>query len=81
MTLAGQAGLVGHIEVGDQATVAAKAGVSKDVPAKAVFFGYPAEPLDEAKASIARVRRLPKLLERVRKLEAELQAMKDGRGK
>ncbi len=77
VTLAGQAGLVGHIEVGDQATVAAKAGVSKDVPAKTVFFGYPAEPLDEAKESIARVRRLPKLIERVKKLEAELQALKD----
>ena len=78
VTLAGQAGLVGHIEVGDQATIAAKAGVSKDVPPKAVFFGYPAEPLDEAKESIARVRRLPKLMERVKKLEAELQALKNG---
>ena len=76
MTLAGQAGLVGHIEMGDGATAGAKAGVSKDVPANTVVFGYPAEPLNEAKESIARVRRLPKLLERVKKLEAELAALK-----
>ena len=76
MTLAGQAGIVGHIEIGDQAIVAAKAGVSKDVPAKAVVFGYPAEPLDEAKQSIAYIRRLPKLVERVKKLEAELAELK-----
>ncbi len=77
VTLAGQAGLVGHIEMGDGATAGAKAGVSKDVPANTVVFGYPAEPLAEAKESIARVRRLPKLLERVKQLEAELAALKE----
>ena len=76
VTMAGQAGTVGHIEIGDQAVLAAKAGVSKDVPAKTVMFGYPAEPLEEAKASVARIRRLPKLLERVKKLEAEIEALK-----
>ena len=79
VTLAGQAGLVGHIEMGDGSTAGAKAGVSKDVPPNTVVFGYPAEPLAEAKESIARVRRLPKLLERVKKLEAELQALRDAR--
>ena len=76
VTLAGQAGIVGHIEIGDGAIVAAKAGVSKDVPPKTVVFGYPAEPLDQAKESIAYIRRLPKLVERVKKLEAELAEMK-----
>ncbi len=76
VTLAGQAGTVGHIEIGDQAVLAAKAGVSKNVPPKTIMFGYPAEPLAEAKESLARVRRLPKLMERVKKLEAELEALK-----
>ena len=76
VTLAGQAGLVGHIEVGDGAIVAAQSGVTKDVPAKTVVFGYPAEPLDQAKEHIAYIRRLPKLVERVKKLEAELAALK-----
>ena len=73
VTLAGQVGTVGHIEIGDGAILAAKAsGVSKDVPAKEVWFGYPAVPLSEAKEQIALTRRLPKLVERVKKLEAEL---------
>jgi UDP-3-O-[3-hydroxymyristoyl] glucosamine N-acyltransferase len=76
VTLAGQAGVVGHVEIGDQAVIAAKTGVSKDVPAKTVMFGIPAEPLDKAKQNIANIRRLPKLTERVRKLEAELAALK-----
>ena len=76
VTLAGQAGIVGHIEIGDQAIVAAKAGVSKNVPAKTVVFGYPAEPLEQAKENIAYIRRLPKLVERVKKLEAELAELK-----
>ena len=76
VTLAGQAGVVGHVEIGDQAVIGAKTGVSKDVPAKTVMFGIPAEPLAKAKENIAHVRRLPKLAERVRKLEAELAALR-----
>ena len=76
VTLAGQVGIVGHVEIGDQAVVAAKSGVSKDVPARAVMFGYPAQPLRDMKESLAHVGRLPKLVERVKKLEAELAALK-----
>ena len=78
VTLAGQVGTVGHIEIGDGAILAAKAGVSKDVPAKEVWFGYPAAPLDEMKEQIAHVRRLPKLAERVKKLEAALAELRAG---
>ena len=76
VTLAGQVGIVGHVEIGDQAVVAAKSGVSKDVPARAVMFGYPAQPLKDMKESLAYVGRLPKLVERVKKLEAELAELK-----
>jgi UDP-3-O-[3-hydroxymyristoyl] glucosamine N-acyltransferase len=76
VTMAGQAGVVGHVEIGDQAVIAAKTGVSKDVPAKTVMFGIPAEPLAKAKENVANIRRLSKLVERVRKLEAELEALK-----
>ncbi len=72
VTLAGQVGLVGHIEVGDEVVVGAQGGVSKSVPAKAVMWGCPAEPLDKFKELHAYRGRLPKLVERVKKLEAEL---------
>ena len=69
VTLAGQVGVVGHIEIGDETIVAAQSGVSKSLGPKQVVFGYPAMPLREAKEQLARIGRLPKLYERVKKLE------------
>jgi UDP-3-O-[3-hydroxymyristoyl] glucosamine N-acyltransferase len=69
VTLAGQVGVVGHIEIGDQTIVAAQSGVSKSLGPKQVVFGYPAMPLRDSKEQLARIGRLPKLYERVKKLE------------
>jgi UDP-3-O-[3-hydroxymyristoyl] glucosamine N-acyltransferase len=69
VTLAGQAGLVGHLEIGDQAIIAAQSGVSKNVPAKEVWLGSPATPMQEQKEKFANINRLPKLFARVKKLE------------
>jgi UDP-3-O-[3-hydroxymyristoyl] glucosamine N-acyltransferase len=77
VVLAGQVGVVGHITLGDGSTVGAQSGVSKSVPAGAKVFGSPAEPMMEAAESIARVRRLPKLIERVKQLEAEVASLKE----
>jgi len=76
VTLAGQVGVVGHIEIGDQAIVAAQSGVSKDVPPKQMVFGSPALPIREQKEQIARINRLPKLIERVKRLEQQLSGEK-----
>ena len=73
VTLAGQVGVVGHIEIGDQATVAAQSGVSKSIAPKEVVFGSPAIPMREAREQLAHIRRLPKLLDRVKKLESRKQ--------
>lgn len=72
VTLAGQAGVVGHVTIGDRAIVGAKTGVSKNVPPDSVLFGIVGEPLAQAKEGIANVRRLPKLIERIKALEAEV---------
>lgn len=69
VTFAGQSGTTGHVEIGDGATVGGQSGVTKDVPAKAVLFGCPALPMREFKERRAHVARLPKLAERVKKLE------------
>lgn len=69
VTLAGQVGLVGHIEVGDQAIIGAQSGVSKNVPQKEVWLGSPATPMQEQKEKFANINRLPKLFARVKKLE------------
>jgi UDP-3-O-[3-hydroxymyristoyl] glucosamine N-acyltransferase len=80
VTIAGQVGIVGHVEIGDQATLAAKSGVSKSVPPGEVHWGSPSLPIKEAKEQVAYVRRLPKLYERVKRLEnAEQKPRTDGK--
>ena len=67
--LAGQAGLAGHLEIGDGAIVGAQAGVTKDIPAKSFVIGSPAMPHLMAKKMIANMVTLPKLKEKVKRLE------------
>jgi UDP-3-O-[3-hydroxymyristoyl] glucosamine N-acyltransferase len=78
VTLAGQVGLNGHITIGDGATVAAQAGVFGDVPAGAVYSGYPARPHKEALRSQAGLARLPSLVKRIRALEQALFGKQSG---
>jgi UDP-3-O-[3-hydroxymyristoyl] glucosamine N-acyltransferase len=69
VTLGGQAGLNGHIRIGDGATVAAQAGVFGDVPAGAVYSGYPARPHKEALRAQAALFKMPELIKRLRELD------------
>ena len=69
VTIAGQVGVVGHIKIGDGAILAAKSGVSKDVPAKEVWFGYPAHPLMRQKKIEACIHNLPEMVKRMHALE------------
>lgn len=68
----GQAGIAGHLEIGAGARIAAQAGVIGDVPAGEEYSGYPARPHREALRASALQLRLPELIERVRRLEEEL---------
>ncbi|MEI6350961.1 MAG: UDP-3-O-(3-hydroxymyristoyl)glucosamine N-acyltransferase [Verrucomicrobiota bacterium] len=79
VTLAGQVGVVGHVEIGDQAVVGAQAGVTKSLAGKQMYWGTPALPIAEKKESLAHVGRLPKLWERVKRLE-KLRSAKDQAG-
>ena len=67
--LGGQVGTVGHIEIGARAQIGAQSGVSKNVPPDETWFGYPALRMKEAKEQVARFALLPKLFERVKRLE------------
>ena len=70
VTLGGQAAAVGHIEIGDRVMVGARGGVSKSVEPGKVLWGSPvAMPIREAKEQLALLRRLPKLFQRVKRLE------------
>jgi UDP-3-O-[3-hydroxymyristoyl] glucosamine N-acyltransferase len=76
--MAGQSGLAGHLEVGDGAIVGAQAGVMKDIAAKDFVIGSPAMSHLQTKKMIANMVTLPKLKEKVRQLEAEVAALKQG---
>jgi UDP-3-O-[3-hydroxymyristoyl] glucosamine N-acyltransferase len=66
-----QVGIVGHFEIGAGAQIGAKSGVSKNVPLGATWFGFHAMEIAETKERMARISLLPKLFQRVRRLEQD----------
>lgn len=69
VVIAGQAGFNNGVKVGDSSVIAGQAGVTGDVRAGKIVSGYPARDHDKVKKVIAATMRLPKLVERVEKLE------------
>jgi UDP-3-O-[3-hydroxymyristoyl] glucosamine N-acyltransferase len=67
--IGGQVGTVGHVRIGDGCRIAARSGISKDTPPGSVVYGFVAGPHLERKREEAAVRRLPELLDRVRRIE------------
>ena len=68
--IGGQAGIVGHIQLGDGAKVNAQSGVSKSLEPGKVVTGSPAYDYTASLRSQAVTRRLPELEKRVKELEA-----------
>ena len=75
VVLGGQAGVVDHVKVGDFVKAGAKTGITKSFPANTTLFGFPAKPVDKARAIIASIGLLPKLFARVRALEERLKKL------
>ena len=69
VTFAGQSGAAGHVKIGDKAIIAGRAGVTTDLEGGQAYSGFPAVPMMEDRKARAMARRLPKLVERVKKLE------------
>jgi UDP-3-O-[3-hydroxymyristoyl] glucosamine N-acyltransferase len=76
----GRSGIDSGCELPDRSAVAAMSAVTKTVRAPGLYAGFPAMPADEWRKTIAAGRRLPRLLDRVRRLEARLEALEsDGK--
>lgn len=71
-----QAGVRDHVSVGDGATILSRAAVSKDVPAGEMVSGYFARPHREALIIEALIRQLPKLYEKLKRMEGEIAELK-----
>lgn len=75
VTLAARSSVLGHLNIGDHVTVAAHSMVARDVADKQRLSGVPAGPHQRwLKASVA-YNRLPEMLDRIRELEARLEAL------
>jgi UDP-3-O-[3-hydroxymyristoyl] glucosamine N-acyltransferase len=74
--LAGQVGTAGHLTIGDGATLTAQSGVPTDVPAGAIYSGYPAMENLSWRKSVAVFNRLPELQKELRDLRAEIARMR-----
>ncbi|TNE36645.1 MAG: UDP-3-O-(3-hydroxymyristoyl)glucosamine N-acyltransferase [Alphaproteobacteria bacterium] len=66
VVIGGDVGAAGHLSIGDGATLAARAGVIRDVPPGAVYAGFPARPVKQWMKEVALVSRLTKENEKER---------------
>lgn len=73
--MGGQVGTVGHISIGNYVQIGAQSGVSKNIPDKEFFFGYPARPIMRAKRIEAVTSQLPELAKRIRELEKQIEQL------
>ena len=69
VTIAAQVGVAGHLKVGDDAVLAARSGVTKTLPGKAVYMGFPAIPIKDAKKDLIYPKKVPDILKRLKALE------------
>ena len=74
--LAGQVGAAGHLTIADGATLTAQSGVPTDVPANAIYSGYPAMDNLAWRKSVAVFNRLPDLQRELRELREEVARLK-----
>lgn len=75
VVVAAQAGVAGHVTVGARATLGGRTGVVKDLPGDQTYLGYPAMPMQEEQRLRVHLRRLPRIVERLKELEARLAAL------
>lgn len=71
----GQVGVINHLDVGDGARLAVATKVMRDVKPGETLSGFPARPHREDMNRQALVNRLPRLMDRVRELEARVEAL------
>jgi UDP-3-O-[3-hydroxymyristoyl] glucosamine N-acyltransferase len=70
--MGGQSATAGHLSIGDGATIAARSGITNDVAAGATMGGFPQQPLEAFRRTLASLPRLPEILRRLRRIEKQL---------
>jgi UDP-3-O-[3-hydroxymyristoyl] glucosamine N-acyltransferase len=75
VVMGGQAGVRDHVHIGTGAMLSAMAGVTNDVPDKAVMMGIPATPEREQKLKQAALAKLPEMRKEFKQLRAAIAAL------
>lgn len=77
VTFGGQVGTVGHITIGSNSVYAARSGISKNMPEGFFGAGFPIQSHGDWLRQQATLKKIPDLLEKIRRLERELDALKN----
>jgi UDP-3-O-[3-hydroxymyristoyl] glucosamine N-acyltransferase len=72
VVLAGQAGVRDHVTVGDNVQAGGGTGITKNVPDNSLIMGYPHLPHREWAKQQSYLKRLPKLFEKIKRIEKKL---------
>jgi len=76
VVMGGQAGVNDHVEIGDNVIVAARTSVFGNLDEPGIYSGYPAGPHQQQLRSIAHMRRLPRLMDRIKDLERTVEELR-----
>jgi len=76
VVMGGQAGVNDHVEIGDDVIVAARTSVFGNLSEPGIYSGYPAGPHHQQLRVIAHMRRLPRLMDRIKELEATVEKLR-----
>jgi UDP-3-O-[3-hydroxymyristoyl] glucosamine N-acyltransferase len=69
VTIWGQVGITSGVTIGSKAVISAKAGVSKSLEGGKSYFGIPADDFRSKYKEIAAIRKIPDILEKLKKQE------------
>ena len=78
VTFGGQVGTVGHITIGGNSVYAARSGISKNMPEGFFGAGFPIQSHSDWLRHQAALKRVPELVEKIRRIEYELEMLKEG---
>jgi UDP-3-O-[3-hydroxymyristoyl] glucosamine N-acyltransferase len=78
--LAEDVGLTNGITIGDRSIIGGTSKVSRSWPADSVLYGNPAQRMEDEKRQHVYIRRLPKIYETLKRLEKDVEALKEEHG-
>ena len=75
VTVSVQVGITDHVTIGQGSTLAARTGVTNDIPANSLISGFPARPHNAAKRALVLAADLPLMSRKLRLLEKKVDSM------